>query len=236
MWRGARVADRGGLENRCTFAGTEGSNPSLSESKGLDMIKNIVFDVGNVLVRYDPDFIVSCAFPAHEDPKALVQGIFKHQTWYELNLGQISEQQAIKEYHSRLGLEIEQLENLAQIVKESLIPIPGSIELLKQLHSTYPLYALTDNTHEIMAYLKQRYDFWPLFNGVVVSASIGHLKPSKEIFHHLLSTYQLVAHETLFLDDIARNVEGARNVGIKAILFENTEQTVNEMKQMGILV
>ncbi len=200
------------------------------------VIKNIVFDVGNVLVRYDPDFIVTCAFPTHEDPKALVNGIFKHQTWYELNLGHISESEALKEYHSRLGLELAQLENMAQIIKESLVPIPGGIELLKQLHATYPLYALTDNTHEIMAYLQQRYDFWPLFKGIVVSASLGHLKPSKEIFQHLLNTYQLVAHETLFLDDIARNVEGARNVGIHAIQFENTEQTVNELKQFGILV
>ncbi len=200
------------------------------------VIKNIVFDVGNVLVRYDPDFIVSCAFPAHEDPKTLVNGIFKHQTWYELNLGHITESDALKEYHSRLGIPLDQLESMAQIIKESLVPIPGGIELLKQLHATYPLYALTDNTHEIMAYLQQRYDFWPLFKGVVVSASLGHLKPSKEIFDYLLNTYELVADETLFLDDIARNVEGARKVGIQAIQFETTDQAIHEMKQMGILV
>ncbi|MGD9591548.1 MAG: HAD family hydrolase [Candidatus Berkiella sp.] len=199
-------------------------------------IKNIVFDVGNVLVRYDPTYIIAKSFPAHPDQASLVQGIFKHQTWLDLNLGIISEAQALQEYHERLGLELEHLQQMAHITRESLTPIAGSFELLRRLHTSYQLYALTDNTHEIMAHLQERYDFWPLFRGVVVSARIGHLKPSREIYDHLLTSYQLNPKETVFMDDMPNNVHGAKEMGMFAIQFENTEQAIAALKELGIKI
>lgn len=200
-------------------------------------IKNIVFDVGNVLVRYDPASIVSQAFPLHKDKASLVQSLFKEKIWYDLNLGYITEEEAIQSYHRQLGITLEDLQSLLVTVKSSLIPIPGTIELLKTLHrADFNIYALTDNTHGIMAYLKERYDFWPLLKGIVVSAEIGHLKPSKEIYHHLLTTYLLKPHETVFIDDIARNVEGAIACGIRAIQFSNIEQCISDLEKMRIRV
>src|SRR5262245_4484840 len=98
----------------------------------MTAIKNIVFDVGNVLLRYDPAYIVAKSFPEHTAPQSLIEGIFGHQTWLNLGLGLITETQAIDEYHARLGLEIGRLQQLAAIIKESLTPIPGSAELLKK--------------------------------------------------------------------------------------------------------
>ncbi|HRE32097.1 MAG TPA: HAD hydrolase-like protein, partial [Candidatus Berkiella sp.] len=132
-------------------------------------------------------------------------------------------------YHQRLQIETTRLELLLQVVKESLLPVPGAAELLQRLHDkAFNLYALTDNTHDIMTYLKAKYHFWPLFKGIVVSAEIGHLKPSKEIYHYLLERYQLNAHETLF------NVAGAKAVGIEAIQFFNTEQCIDALKDLQI--
>ncbi|MCS5712440.1 HAD-IA family hydrolase [Candidatus Berkiella aquae] len=198
-------------------------------------IQNIVFDVGNVLVRWDPYTITQTVFPEHDDVLTLMQSIFRHQTWLDLNLGSITEQQAILHYHQRLQIETTRLELLLQVVKESLLPIPGAAELLQRLHDkAFNLYALTDNTHDIMAYLKAKYRFWPLFKGIVVSAEIGHLKPSKEIYHYLLEHYQLNAHETLFIDDLALNVAGAKAVGIEAIQFVNTEQCIEALRDLQI--
>lgn len=198
-------------------------------------IQNIVFDVGNVLVRWDPQSIIEQVFPEQENQVALMQSIFKHQTWYELNLGTLSEKEAIAHYHQRLGLDRYRLESMLQVVKESLLPIPGSFELLQRLYDlAFPLYALTDNTHDIMAYLKTKYRFWPLFKGVVVSAEIGHLKPSQEIYHYLLEHYQLKPQETLFLDDLAANVEGARKVGMAAIQFTSPAQCIQALKDYQI--
>lgn len=198
-------------------------------------IKNVVFDVGNVLVRWDPQHIVSQVFPQQPDSLTLARSIFKHQIWFDLNLGLITEAQALQHYHQMLGIELNTLQQMAEIIKESLILLPESVQLLKNLHqSAFNLYALTDNTHEIMAYLRQKYDFWPLFKGVVVSAEVGCLKPSEKIYRYLLDTYQLKAEETVFIDDLAANVAGAQALGIHAVQFENIAQCIQDLQHLKI--
>lgn len=198
-------------------------------------IKNIVFDVGNVLVRWDPLSITHHVFGQSDNTPQLMQAIFKNQTWLDLNLGIIDERGAIERYHQDLNIDIARLEYLLQVVKESLSPITESVALLEHLHQKqFNLYALTDNTHAIMAYLKARYHYWPLFKGIVVSAEVGHLKPSPQIYHYLLDNYQLKASETVFIDDVKQNVEGAKAVGIQAIQFTNTEQCILDLKDLHI--
>ena len=199
------------------------------------MIKNIVFDVGNVLVKWDPLAILNTTFPGQTNHDFLRQEIFKHQTWLDLNLGHITDEQAVDLYCTRLEISVPDMQRLLQNTKHSLTPIPGMIELLKSLHAAnYPIYALTDNVHSIVEYLKQQYDFWPLFRGVVVSAEVKYLKPAPQIYQHLLSTYQLAPNETVFIDDLPRNIEGAVAQGMAGIQFEDVGQCEAALKGMGI--
>ncbi|MCG9775536.1 HAD family phosphatase, partial [Vibrio diabolicus] len=111
----------------------------------------------------------------------------------------------------------------------------GSVELLKKIKSAgYRVYALTDNVNEIVEHLRATYEFWPLFDGAIISSEVQLLKPQAEIYQALLSTYQLQAKETVFLDDMPYNVEGARAVGMAAIQFENAQQCESELKAMGL--
>lgn len=197
-------------------------------------IKNIVFDVGNVLFRWDPLSVVLHTFPDVSDPHELAKLIFKHQIWFDLNLGHINEAQAIALYRARFTEHQPHFNKLMDNVRDSLLPLYESIALLKHLNNHYSLYALTDNTIEIMAYLKSHYDFWPLFKGIVVSAEVGQLKPSEEIYRHLLDTYSIHPHETLFIDDHLPNVLGAQKVGIQAIQFHSIEQCLEDLKRLGI--
>ncbi len=197
------------------------------------LIKNIVFDVGNVLVRWDPVSVVIKTFPDVVDPKELSKAIFKHETWLDLNRGIISEEQAMALYRERLPAHAREFEFMMDNVRASLLPLEDSIALLRKLSKHYKVFALTDNTIEIMAYLKKQYDFWPLFEGIVVSAEVGVLKPSKAIYHHLLDVYQLNAQETIFIDDHLPNVQGAREVGIKAIRFQEIEKCLIELRLLG---
>jgi putative hydrolase of the HAD superfamily len=93
---------------------------------------------------------------------------------------------------------------------------------------------LTDNVHEIVAYHKSRNTFWELFEGCVVSAEIGLLKPNPEIFRHLLRTYDLTAAETVFLDDVQVNIDGARSIGIEAKLFTTPERCEQDLRALGL--
>lgn len=201
------------------------------------MIKNIVFDIGNVLLRWDPLSVVKNIFPQDPDPETLTKQLFKSELWLAINRGEITEQQLIKKYHDSYGIDLATLNILMEAIRQSLLPLPGSFELLDKLYKTpYPLYALTDNTHEIMSYLRQKYDFWQKFKGVVVSADIGYLKPSPTIYRHLLETYQLIPQETVFMDDILMNVEGALAVNMQAIQCLDIKQCSRDLISLGVMI
>jgi putative hydrolase of the HAD superfamily len=198
-------------------------------------IKNIVFDVGNVLVRWDPVWIIENAFASYENKEKRLQQIFNSGIWADLNLGKFSEAEAINIYQQKFGIEQTKLQRLMQTVKHSLTPLPGSFELFDDLHRAgYQLYLLTDNVHEIVAHLKQTYHFWDKVVGAVVSAEIGHLKPSAEIYHYLLNTHDLTPHETVFLDDLQKNIEGAQKHGIHGIQFKHGAQAMEALREIGV--
>lgn len=201
------------------------------------MIKNIVFDFGNVLVEWNPQNIVSKVFPDANDSK-LVEVIFRSPIWRELNTGKLTEQEVITHFHQTLAINLEQLQHLFLEIKHTQHPVPGSHELLAKLHQmdNYSLYGLTDNVHEIIAYLKERYTFFDYFKGVVTSANVGYLKPSPEIYQYLLTTYNLNPLETVFLDDIAANIEGAKLMGMHGIQFQNTLQCITELKKLNVII
>lgn len=198
-------------------------------------IKNIVFDIGNVMLIWDPQKVVASLFPAHE-PKALSSAIFRSEIWFDLNKGFISESEAINLYlKNNVPLNHVQLEELMFSIKESLLPVEGSLELLNTLHQRgIPLYSITDNVKEIMSYLKIKYNFWEKFYGVVVSADIGCLKPAAEIYLHLLNTYRLNPSETVFFDDLLLNVEGAKKVGMHAFQFVDVQGCENDLRQLQL--
>lgn len=199
-------------------------------------IKNIVFDVGNVLVQWNPLLITARSFPERTDHVELAQRIFKSAVWTNLNLGKISESEAIEQYLNIFKFNKKQLQVLMQTVKETQLPITGSIELLKNLHAAkFSLYALTDNVKEIVSYLQQKYDFWPLLKGIVVSAEVGFLKPSPSIYQYLLNTYQLKPAETVFIDDHLPNIEGARKMGMYGIHFIDTALCLQELEKIGVI-
>lgn len=196
------------------------------------MIKNIVFDIGNVIVKWQPNVVVSNFFP-QADADQLTKLLFKSQDWLDLNLGKITEAELIQLHHRKLGIEVKKLQQLMQSIKESMLPVDQSFELLQYLsQSNYPLYALTDNVREIMVYLKSKYNFWDLFRGVICSAEVGYLKPMPEIYHALLNTYALLPQETVFIDDHLPNVEGAKTVKMVSFQFINVKQCVSELNHL----
>ncbi|HHF2936905.1 TPA: HAD family hydrolase [Vibrio diabolicus] len=198
-------------------------------------IKNVIFDVGNVLVRWSPVEIVRLTFGHSVEAEKMAQLLFSSQIWKDLNKGIISEKEAKLCYQREHQVTAEEMDRFFYYVKHTQILLYGSVELLKRVKSAgYRVYALTDNVNEIVEHLRATYEFWPLFDGVIISSEVQLLKPQAEIYQALLSTYQLQAEETVFLDDMPYNVEGARAVGMEAIQFENAQQCESELKAMGL--
>jgi putative hydrolase of the HAD superfamily len=198
-------------------------------------IRNIVFDLGNVVVRWDPVLISVRTFGEEKASPEFVRSIFGHPLWLQLNRGEISEADAGQAYCDLLDLDPRQMERFFFHVKDSQALVPGTVDLMARLSSAgYRIFALSDNVREIVLYLRQKYDFWRHFEGAVISAELGVLKPDARIFAYLLDAFELEAEETIFLDDVPRNVEAARATNMHAVQFVSASQAESDLVAFGV--
>ncbi len=195
-------------------------------------IKNIVFDVGNVLVRWAPYEAIKSVFPERDPIKFFDE---MRPLWLDLNLGKLSIETAIVIYQDQLKISKEQSKKLMLELTTSQTPIPGSLELLQKLyHLKIPLYSITDNIKEFIEYHRVHSNFLHYFNGIVVSAEIGILKPDQKIYRYLLDQYALNPAESVFIDDSIINVEGALSVGMQSFQFTDAKACEIKLIELGI--
>ncbi len=198
------------------------------------MIKNVVFDIGNVLVKWDPFTVISSIFP-EQDPQAIYQKMYP--AWLDLNLGKLSEPQAILIYQQKLNTSIEKINKLLFELKHAQVMLPGMRELLHALYTrNIPLYSITDNVKELLEYHSKYSNFLHYFKGIVSSSDLGSLKPSPKNYQYLLDHYQLQAKECVFIDDLMANVNGAIAVGMYAFQFINANQCTQKLNELQIFI
>jgi putative hydrolase of the HAD superfamily len=192
--------------------------------------RNVVFDFGGVLVRWQPEAIIAGLY-ADEPSRAQVrEAVFRHPDWIDIDRGTLSENTAIERFATRMGRPVAEMRALMQHMKDSLTPLPGSIALLEELaRRGVPLYGLSNMSAPIFALLKSRHEHWDRFRGIVVSGEIGLVKPDPEIFHHLAKRYDLIPAETVFIDDHLPNIESARRLGFRTIHFADPQQCRSEL-------
>jgi putative hydrolase of the HAD superfamily len=194
-------------------------------------VRNVVFDFGGVLVRWQPEAVIA-GFYADEPLRALVRdAVFRHPDWIDIDRGTLSESAAIERFAVRMSRPVAEMRALMQHIKDSLTPLPDSIALLDELAQRgIPLYGLSNMSAPIFALLKSRHEHWDRFRGIVVSGEIGLVKPEPEIFHHLAQRYDLVPAETVFIDDHLPNIECARRLGFRTIHFADAQQCRRELE------
>ena len=158
------------------------------------------------------------------------------QTGLELDRGTLEIEEAIRRATARSGLDESLVRAVVESVPASLVANDETVALMRRVKAAgNVLYCLSNMPLGSMAYLEQRYDFWDIFDGAVISSRVHYCKPEREIYEHLLTTYNLVPGETVFIDDVAENVEGARAVGIQAIQFKSVAQTEEALRVLGCL-
>jgi len=152
-------------------------------------IKNVVFDIGNVLVRWAPLEVIKTSFPEFEPED------FYHKMrpiWIDFNLGKFTEDEAISHYQRSLDLPKERLANFMFALKRHQTPLEGSIELLDKLQKLeINLFSITDNIREFIDYHRKVSEFPKYFKDIIVSSDIGVLKPDNRIYQHLLDKHHL---------------------------------------------
>jgi putative hydrolase of the HAD superfamily len=188
-------------------------------------MKNVIFDVGGVLLDWNPGRILEGYYADPIERAAMMKLIFHHADWLELDRGTLSESALLERIGRRAQRPVPELANLFEVIPDSLHPKQDSVALLAGLAARrVPLYCLSNMPARIFGILKDRFDFWSHFDGIVISGEIRLVKPEPEIFQHLLDRYGLAATETIFVDDLPANVEAARALGLQGVLFHNARQ------------
>ncbi|WP_300386805.1 HAD family phosphatase [Clostridium sp.] len=198
------------------------------------MYKNIIFDLGNVLLSFNPKEYLNGKLEKSRAEKVLKE-IFLSEEWIKLDEGTITEIEAIENISLRNEDYREDIKKAFENWYDILIPINETVEILKDLKENgYNLYYLS-NFHDIaFKKVKEKYDFFNLFDGGVVSYEDKLLKPDERIYKAILERYSLVPKESIFIDDTKINVDAAKEVNIEAIVFENANKLKEDLKYLGL--
>lgn len=200
------------------------------------MIRNIIFDMGNVMLRFDPEFFLDREGVTREDRQLLLNEVFRSLEWAQLDRGSLSEEEAEERICARLPERLhEKVHRFVWNWERPICPIPGMAELAKELKEKGCGVYLLSNASV------RQHEYWPdipgseYFDGTVISGDIKLLKPQPEIFRYALRRFGLESDACVFVDDSPYNVEGAMYCGIPAIVFRgDSRQLRRELRQMGV--
>ena len=197
------------------------------------MIKNIVFDFGGVLMDWDPRYFFRDYFKDDEKMEYFLANICNGVWNAEQDRGRTFAEgvRVLQVEHPEFAKEIQLYdENWETMIKGEF---PRTVELLHRLKEAgYALYGLTNWSAEKFPYVLHKYKFFSLFEGIVVSGEEKCIKPDPEIYRILLSRYSLRPEETVFIDDNQINLDTARNLGIRTVLFDSYENATARLESI----
>ena len=180
-------------------------------------IKNIVFDLGRVLIKFEPKEYIEQNVP-EEKREDFYNGIFGSTEWLMLDRGTLSYEDAKKIFKERVPGADKQIDRLFDAdLFEILQPIEENFKLLPELNKKYNLYILSNFHQPAFEYIFKKYDFFRLFDWHTVSFYYYLLKPEKEIYDTLIDKFNLIPEETVFIDDTKVNIDACEKEGIRGI-------------------
>ncbi|NLM19253.1 MAG: HAD family phosphatase [Clostridiaceae bacterium] len=193
------------------------------------MIKNIVFDMGNVLIVFKPELFISRLNVNKQDAKLLNDIIFNSQEWASLDDGSANENEVIEILQNKLPIRLHsQMITLVTKWDIPLIEVEGMSQLIKELKAKgYKIYLLSNAS-------TRQHEYWhrisasKYFDGTLVSADVKMVKPNPKIFEYLCEKFSLQPAECFFIDDLEQHVIAAESIGMQGHVFNGN---VLELRQ-----
>lgn len=202
------------------------------------MIKNIVFDMGNVIIRFDPELFMSRLGLAEEDRKLLKRELFVSLEWSRMDRGSLTDEEAAEIVCRRVPERLhDAVRRLVGMWDRLILPVEGMYELVEELRGMgYGIYLLSNASF-------RQHDYWPrvpaskFFDGTLISADVKLVKPQPEIYRLLCDKFSLVPEECVFIDDSTSNAEGAYFCGINALVFHGDAHEMRlKLNELGVKV
>lgn len=191
------------------------------------MIKNIVLDMGNVLLDYNPQFVLDTFCSSEEEKAVIDRELFNGPEWKMGDRGDIKDKDRFELVKGRVPEKYHAaLKNCADNWDICMNPLEGAREFCESVkNSGYGIYVLSNASDLFYVYFPK---FLPLdfFNGVFVSSDYRMLKPDVKIYKTFLDKYSLKGEECLFIDDRADNVAGAKEAGFNTFRFNGDYEQI----------
>jgi putative hydrolase of the HAD superfamily len=197
-------------------------------------IDAVIFDLGNVLVAVDEGRAAD-RLAARTGKTRQQINEYAHSTPHAMNLalGKLTRQQFFETVAHDLAFD-GTYEEFATIWSEIFTPIEPMIALAQSLKNRVRRLILSNTNAIHMDYIFEQFRFLDDFDALILSHEVGLLKPDAAIYKLALAKHVLTAARTVFIDDLAINVEGARQVGLHAIQFYDAEQAQAELTKLGL--
>ncbi len=195
------------------------------------MIKNIIFDLGGVLIDWDPKYVYRTIFKTEEE----VDWFLNNITTMEWNVEQDGGRTIAEANEILIAQYPEHADNIKIYYDrwEEMLggPIEENVALFKELKDSekYKMVALTNWSAETFPVAIDRYGFLGWFDGIVVSGVEKCKKPDRKIYDIILDRYDLVPSESVFIDDNKDNISAAQKLGIKTVHCQTPEQVRNDL-------
>ena len=185
------------------------------------MVKNIIFDLGNVLISFKPSEYFNKKKYPENIRTTILSDIFGSKEWQMLDKGEITTPEAINAIAKRSSLKKEEIAHIFNLRTDIIFPLDQNVRLLPELKKRgLRLYYLSNFPLDIFDEVKDGYYFFKYFDGGLISAEVKSSKPESRIYEIFLEKFSLLPEECLFIDDIEINVKAAESIGMKG-LFTN---------------
>jgi 2-haloacid dehalogenase len=202
-----------------------------------EKIDTIIFDLGGVLIDWNPRYLYRKIFKTEDEVTWFLENICT-SAWNDQQDGGRSFEEATRELIQKYPDWEHPINAWYGRWQETISgPIAGTVEVLREIKNSgkYKLYALTNWSAETFPWALDNFDFLHWFEGIVVSGIEKTRKPLPEFFQILFERYQVNPTRSVFIDDNAHNIEGARVLGMDTIFFKSPEQLLQELKNRKLI-
>ena len=199
------------------------------------MIRTVIFDIGNVLAGFEwKAFFHKFGF-SDEILQRIGKATVGSSDWAEYDRGALTDEEVIERF-------VKNDPGIGKEIRESLADIHGmllrydyAVPWIKELKEKgYQVLVLSNFASRAYEDCKEVLDFLDYVDGGILSYREKVIKPEPEIYQLLIDRYRLIPEECVFLDDTEKNLTAAAEFGIHVIHFENREQAVEELKELGV--
>lgn len=199
----------------------------------MKVIKNIILDIGDVLLEYRWHDMLTDYGLTDEDAEKVGTLMFSDNLWHELDLAVMTYDEIVRQYtdnYPEYADTIQWFLSHGEFMHVKREDVWEKVHKLKE--KGYKIYILSNYSENLFTKHTSDAPFIKLADGVVVSYQIHLTKPDEKIYRYLLDKYNLKAEECLFFDDRQENTEGAIKLGINAITVTSKELLLEELDKI----